>query len=59
MSVPPTLPNIQNPGVVDPRGMHFDAYEGVGKKAVTLRMQSAPIFPTTETDAFVTMTGVV
>jgi hypothetical protein len=59
MSVPPTLPNIQNPGVVDPRGMHFDAYEGPDKKAVTLRMQSAPIFPTTETDAFVTMTGLV
>lgn len=59
MSVPPTLPNIQSPGIVDPRGMHFDAYAGADKKAVTLRMQSAPIFPTTETDAFVTMTGLV
>jgi hypothetical protein len=59
MSVPPELPNIQNPSVIDPRGMHFDAYEGVGHKAVTVRMQSAPIFPTTETDAFVLMTGLV
>ena len=55
----PGQPNIQNPGIIDPRGMHFDAYMGPDNKAVTLRMQSAPIFPTTETDAFVTMTGLV
>lgn len=55
----PGEPNIQNPGIIDPRGMHFDAYMGPDKKAVTVRLQSAPIFPTTETDAFVTMTGLV
>jgi len=55
----PGEPNIQNPSVIDPRGMHFDAYMGPDKKAVVIRMQSAPIFPTTETDAFVTMTGLV
>lgn len=55
----PAMPNIQNPGLVDARAFHFDAYMGPDKKAVTLRAQSAGIFPTTETDAFVTMTGLV
>jgi hypothetical protein len=59
MTAPLDKPNIQNPSVVDPRGLHFDAYEGVGHKAITLRLQSAAIFPTTQTDAFVTITGLV
>jgi hypothetical protein len=59
MTSPPMPPNIVNPGVVDARAFYSDAYEGADKKAVTLRTQSAPIFPSTETDAFVLMTGLV
>jgi hypothetical protein len=59
MTSPPMPANIVNPGVIDFRAFSFDAYEGADKKAVTLRAQSAPIFPSTETDAFVTITGLV
>lgn len=59
MTSPPMPPNIVNPGVIDARAFYCDAYEGADRKAVTLRTQSAPIFPPTETDAFVTITGLV
>lgn len=59
MTSPPMPANIVNPGVIDFRAFNFDAYEGNDHKAVTLRAQSAPIFPSTETDAFVTITGLV
>lgn len=59
MTTPPMPPNIVNPGVIPANAFYNDAYEGADKKAVTLRTQSAPIFPTTETDAFVTITGLV
>ena len=49
--------NLENTGVVDPRAFFCDA-KGT-RKAVQLYTQSAPIFPSTETDAFVTITGVV
>lgn len=38
--------------------VHADAYPGPGGKTVTVRAQAAPIFPTTQTDAFVTLTTV-
>ena len=49
--------NLENTGVVDPRAFFFDA-KGT-RKAVQLYAQSAPIMPSTETDAFVTVTAVV
>jgi hypothetical protein len=59
MTSSPMPANIVNPGVIDFRAFYFDAYEGADHKAVTLRAQSAGIFPSTETDAFVTITGLV
>ncbi len=59
MTSVPSLPNIQNASVVDSRMFYFDAYVGPGNKAVFTRTQSAPIMPTTQTDAFVTFTGLV
>ena len=53
----PVAPNVQNTGVIDARAFHFDAYKSADKKVFELRLQSAAIFPTTETDAFVTITG--
>ena len=35
---------------------HSDAYMAANGKAVTVRTQAAPIFATTMTDAFVTIT---
>jgi hypothetical protein len=35
---------------------HCDAYPRAGRKGVAIRSQAAPIFPTTQTDAFVTIT---
>lgn len=49
--------NLVNEGVIDPRVFFMDA-KGT-RKAVQLFTQSAPIFPSTETDAFVTITEVV
>ena len=61
--------NMQNPPV--PRNFagtkwidllsisaYFDAYPREGNKGVSVRTQAAPIFPTTQTDAFVTITTV-
>ncbi len=39
-----------------PVATYVDAYPSPGNKRVTVRTQSAPIFPTTQTDAFVTIT---
>ncbi len=51
--------NIQNPSVIDPRMFHCDAYLGKGKKTVTVRTQSAVILPTTNTDAFANLKGLI
>ena len=59
MAAPPLPPQVQNAGVVDMRMFHFDAYQGPDKKSVVVRTQSAPIMPTTQTDAFVTLTGLI
>lgn len=52
----PIMPiNIKNPGaVVTPAMFYCDAYPAGDKKKVTIRTQSAPIFSTTQTDAFFT-----
>ncbi len=52
----PVMPaNIKNVGaVVTPAMFYCDAYPAGDKKKVTIRTQSAPIFATTQTDAFFT-----
>ena len=57
MEAAPMPDNVINPSTFDMRAFYFDA-DG-SREAVRLYTQSAPIFPTTETDAFVTMTGLV
>jgi hypothetical protein len=55
MLVPMMPVNIKNPGAtVTPAMFHCDAYPTEDKKKVTVRTQSAPIFATTQTDAFFT-----
>jgi len=55
---PPMPPNIKNMGqVINPAMFYCDAYAASGNKAVTVRTQSAPIFATTQTDAFATLLG--
>jgi hypothetical protein len=57
----PMIPgNIKNPGgVVTPAMFFCDAYKSGDKKKVTIRTQSAPIFATTQTDAFFTYYDVI
>ena len=57
MDAAPMPDNLINPSTFDMRAFYFDA-DG-SREAVRLYTQSAPIFPTTETDAFVTLTGLV
>lgn len=49
---------IKNPGVIDPVMFYFDGFPSPDQKSVTVRTQAAPIFATTQTDAFGTLTGV-
>lgn len=60
MTAPPMMPQM-NEGfkAVDTRMLHFDAYAGPDKKGVVLRTQSAPIMPTTQTDAFVVFNSLI
>lgn len=46
-------------GVVDPAFFYVDAYPSEGRKSAILRVQSAPIFATTQTDALFTGNSVV
>ena len=56
--VPPIPVNILNgKAVVDGSMFHCDAYMSNDAKRLTIRTQSAPIFATTQTDAFATLTG--
>lgn len=55
MNAPMMPVNIKNPSAVVTPGMFYcDAYPSSDKKKVTIRTQSAPIFATTQTDAFFT-----
>ena len=57
MGAVPVVPNVKDPGLFDPR--MFTVYADITKKAVELFTQSAPIMPTTHTDAFVTFGDLV
>lgn len=52
-------PNISGGSIVTPQMFYCDAYPSGDKKKVTIRTQSAPIFATTQTDAFLTFTDVI
>jgi len=57
-SLQPMPPRVKNQGhTVRPEMFYFDAYMSTNHKNVTIRSQSAPIFATTMTDAFVTFTA--
>ena len=57
MGAVPVVPQVTDPGLFDPR--MFTVYADISKKAVELTTQSAPIMPTTHTDAFVTFTDLI
>ena len=49
-------PNIKGANTVLPQMFYTDAYKSNDRKHYTLRVESAPVFPTTMTDAFGTLT---
>lgn len=56
---PPMPVNVSNASsILNPAMFYFDAYQSPNGKSVTIRTQAAPIFATTQTDAFVTLTGI-
>lgn len=56
----PTPPNIKDvANAVSPAMFYCDAYYSENWKRVTCRTQSAPIYATTQTDAFVTLTDLL
>lgn len=58
MNAPMMPPNIKNMnGIITPAMFYCDAYRSNDKKKVTIRTQSAPIYATTQTDAFFTYYG--
>lgn len=58
MMMPPMPPKIKNQGAVITPAMFFlNAYAANDNKKVTIETQSAPIYATTQTDAFVTLQG--
>jgi len=60
LNMPPMPPNIKSPaGVLNPAMFYSDAYVSSDWKRLTMRTQSAPIFTTTQTDAFVTLDGLI
>lgn len=56
MLAPPLPANIRGTGTLNGAMFHTDAYGPANGKSITIRDQSAPIFATTMTDAFVTIT---
>lgn len=56
----PLPPNVKaGSGVIEPRSFYADAYISADWKKLTVRTQAAPIFATTQTDAVVTLAGLV
>ena len=57
----PVMPaNIKDPGgIIVPQMFYCDAYPSSDRKKISVRTQSAPIFATTQTDAFVTFVDVL
>jgi hypothetical protein len=47
----PSVPNIKGAGIFNPAHYYFDAYPSINQKALTCRVQHAPIFATTQADA--------
>ena len=56
MDAPPMPANIKGANTLMAAMFHSDAYMATNGKAITVRTQAAPIFATTMTDAFVTLT---
>lgn len=58
LMAPPMPANFASTKWADlmPLATYVDAYPSVGNKTITIRTQSAPIFPTTATDTIVTIT---
>lgn len=59
LNAAPMPMNVSAPGIIDPRMFYFDAYRPDGRKTVVMRSQAAPIFPTTQTDAIVVLSGLI
>ena len=59
MTAPPMPPIQGSSDIIRPEMFYSDAYQATNDKNVTIRTQSAPIFATTQTDAFVTLLGLV
>ena len=60
MSLPAPSINLQGSLHAIVRDMfYFDAYQAEDKKRITFRTQAAPIYATTQTDAFVTLNGLI
>ena len=56
----PMPPNVKNANAaLNPAMFYFDAYTSENYKRISLRTQAAPIFATTQTDAFCTLETVV
>jgi len=62
MTAPPMPPKVIASGarnIVRPDVFFSDAYRSPDKKTVVLRVQNGPIYPTTQTDAHVTLDGLI
>jgi hypothetical protein len=60
VTAPPMPQNIKNMNaVINPAMFYSDAYPTSDFTGINLRIQAAPIFSTTQTDAFCTLTGLV
>jgi hypothetical protein len=60
VQTPPMPANVKNQNaVINPAMFHSDAYPVNNFTGMNLRIQAAPIFATTQTDAFCTLTGLV
>lgn len=60
VTAPPVPPNIKNSGqVLNPAMFYSDAYPFSDYRGINLRIQAAPIFATTHTDAFCTLTDLI
>ncbi len=53
----PTPPNVKNASAVISPAMFYNSMLKLNDKVISMKTQSAPIFATTQTDAFVTFTG--
>ncbi len=53
----PTPPNVKNLGAVVSPAMFYNSMLKLNDKVISMKTQTAPIYATTQTDAFVTFTG--